>query len=92
MPPPWFVYLLRCADGTLYTGVKWHAALNKTVLRRRYLAWWQIEGQDQPGLSVFEWSTRWWAGVTAFTPGGPGVDLGQYLANQRVGIRRWKEE
>ena len=21
MPTPWFVYLLRCADGTLYTGV-----------------------------------------------------------------------
>lgn len=76
----------------IWETVEWHAALNKTVLRRRYLAWWQIEGQDQPGLSVFEWSTRWWAGVTAFAPGGPNVDLGQYLANQRVGIRRWKEE
>ena len=21
MPRPWFVYILRCADGTLYTGV-----------------------------------------------------------------------
>lgn len=25
-PHPWFVYILRCADGTLYTGITTHPA------------------------------------------------------------------
>jgi len=70
--------------------VEWHNALNKMILRRRYLAWWQIEGQDKAGLSVFEWSTEWWTGVTAFQP--ERIDLEDYLENQRRGLLRWREK
>jgi SPP1 gp7 family putative phage head morphogenesis protein len=72
----------------IWESVEWHGAKDKAVLRRRYLAWWDIDGQEKPGLSVFEWSTQWWAGVTSFVP--ERHDLAEYLDNQRKGILKWK--
>lgn len=68
-------------------------ALGRTVLRRRYLAWWAIEGEESPGLAVLEWSREWWAGITTFAPSAAGQrDLEQYIAQQRQGILRWRDE
>jgi SPP1 gp7 family putative phage head morphogenesis protein len=67
-------------------------SLGKTVLRRRYLAWWEVEGQDKPGLAVFEWATQWWAGVTTFPPERPTpAELERYVNDQRKGVLRWRE-
>ena len=91
------VYLPMLADTIkdpqeIWERVEWHAAAGKTILRRRYLAWWDIEGEDQPGLAVFEWASLWWGGVTTFPPEfDVPADLDAYIAAQRQGIRRWQK-
>jgi len=75
----------------IWERVEYHAALDKTVLRRRYLAWWELAGQEQPGLAVFEWAAQWWAGVTTFPPAfAVPEDLAAYIAEQRRGLLRWR--
>jgi SPP1 gp7 family putative phage head morphogenesis protein len=71
----------------IWDSVEWHNALNKTVLRRRYLAWWTLEGREQPGLSVFEHGLEGWLGVTTFDEGQSDPD---YLARVRAGILKWR--
>ena len=87
-------YLLMLAETLMrpqevWDSVEWHNALKKTVLRRRYLAWWTIEGREHPGLTVFEHGLDGWLGVTA-------IHLGQadpaYLERARTGALRWREE
>jgi hypothetical protein len=70
---------------------EWLHAAEKMALRRRYLAWWDVEGADKPGLSVFEWAPkRWWTGVTTFSPEDNQRKTAlEYMAAQRVGVRRW---
>jgi SPP1 gp7 family putative phage head morphogenesis protein len=75
----------------IWERIEWQRERRKAVLRRRYLAWWTLEGQEAPGLAVFEWASQWWGGITLFQPGGPGIDLDQYLAEQRQGMLKWKE-
>jgi hypothetical protein len=74
----------------IWETVEYVEALRRSVLRRRYLAWWIIEGMEQPGLAVFEWSTQWWGGITAFQPQfAVAADLDAYVTKQRSGIKRW---
>lgn len=45
------------------------AQAGEIVDRRRYMAWWLVEGEARPGLAVFEYGLgKYWAGVTAFAP------------------------
>lgn len=53
----------------------------KYALRKRYLARWSIAGKPVPGVTVFEYGSGGWSGVTAF----PATDE-QYLQRQRVGV------
>lgn len=68
---------------------EWMNATEKMALRRRYLAWWEMEGRDVPGLSVFEWVPElWWIGVTTFAPQDkPGETALEYAGRQRAGGR-----
>lgn len=71
---------------------EWMGAKEAMALRRRYIALWEVEGQDRPALSVFEFSPkRWWTGVTTFVPEDSvsGVPWRDYVQRQRAGYRRW---
>ncbi len=90
-------YLLMLADTLKHPQEIWERvehieSIGRTVLRRRYLAWWEVEGQEKPGLAVFEWATRWWAGVTTFPPERPTpAELEAYVEDQRRGVLQWRE-
>jgi len=76
----------------VWERVEWNAAAGRTVLRRRYLAWWLLGADEQPGLAVFEWSSQWWGGITAFPmQRAQGGDLDAYVADQRQGLLRYRE-
>lgn len=55
------------------------------LLRRRYLARWRIEGEQAPGLAVFDIGTPGWTGVTTFAPQDEA-----YLKGQRRGVRLYR--
>lgn len=81
-------YLLMLAEtirqpDEIWQSLEYHYVRQQLILRRRYLAWWEIEGQEKPGLSVFEWSTLWWNGVTTFNIESEDPDA--YVENQRTG-------
>lgn len=70
------------------------ARKGELIERRRYLAWWLVDGQDRPGLSVVEYALRaYWTGVTVFAPhdkeGQPAMG---YMESQRTGQRKWPVE
>lgn len=50
------------------------------TLRRKYLAQWDVEGQDAPGFVLFDTSNDGWNGVTTFKPKKPA-----YIDRQRKG-------
>ena len=89
-------YMSMLADTLKFPQEKWDAweyvaAIDETVRRVRYLAWWEIESDGAHGLSVFEWAhKRWWSGVTTFSPDGDsGFSPEEYMERQRSGILRW---
>lgn len=57
------------------------------LLRRRYLARYQIEGEAAPVVAVFEWSEPVWDGVTGFK-----ADDLRYLEKQRYGVRLYRRD
>ena len=52
----------------VWVRIEWHMAKKQAMVRRRYIARYQIEGQEKPGLAVFEWGVDGWEGVTTFPP------------------------
>lgn len=64
------------------------------VDRRRYMAWWLVEGEDRPGLSVFEYApAKYWTGVTVFAPHDkPAASAVDYMEGQRTGRRVWPKK
>lgn len=45
---------------------EWHYAQKKALVRRRYVARFEIEGQQAPALVVFDRGEDGWHGTTAF--------------------------
>lgn len=72
---------------------EWHYAEERMMLRRRYLALYDIGDDTRPGLSVFEFSPkRWWTGVTSFVPEDKkDMTWQEYLALQRAGYLRFRK-
>ena len=68
----------------IWTRLEWMHALQKAVVRRRYIARFQVEGEETPALAVFEVGSDGWAGVTTF----PGT--GQSEADWRVGVNLYR--
>lgn len=73
----------------IWARVEWLHALGRAVVRRRYVARYMIEGQEDgtPGLAVFELGADGWSGVTAFPPASS-----DYLEHARVGVRLYRRE
>lgn len=66
----------------VWVRLEWLGALQKAVVRRRYLARFQVEGDVTPGLAVFEVGSDGWLGVTTFPP-----EDGGYVEGLRQGVR-----
>lgn len=66
----------------------WAEYGGRTIPRRRYIAYWQVEGQDVPTLAVFETGPQGWVGVTAYSPD----DMADLDRRSREGAELlWKE-
>jgi hypothetical protein len=66
----------------------WAEFGDRTVLRRRYVAYWQVAGQDVPALTVFETGPHGWVGVTAHS----AEDAAALDRRARHGARVWSEK
>ncbi len=68
----------------IWVRLEWMHALERLVLRRRYVARFLVEGEATPTLAVFERGSDGWWGVTTFQ-GEPGSEN-----DWRVGIRLYR--
>ena len=50
----------------VWARLEWQYAIGKAVVRRRYLARFEVEGQSVPALAVFELGPDGWSGTTVF--------------------------
>lgn len=71
----------------IWVRMEWLGALKKAVVRRRYLARFQVQGEVAPALAVFEVGADGWVGVTTFPPAD-----GDYVEGLRQGIRLYQRE
>lgn len=71
----------------IWVRIEWLGALKKAVVRRRYLARFQVEGEVAPAVAVFEVGTDGAVGVTTFPPADGG-----YVEGLRQGIRIYQRE
>lgn len=71
----------------IWVRVEWLGALQKAVVRRRYLARFQVAGEAAPALAIFEVGSDGWIGVTTFPPRED-----EYLEGLRQGIRLYRRE
>ncbi|MBI0036724.1 hypothetical protein H3T61_00545 [Gilliamella sp. B14384H2] len=85
-------FLLLLADSLklpdeIWTRMEYFDHLQKSVVRRRYISRFMIDGEVKPMLAVFEVGDDGWLGVTTFAPDNP-----DYLEQLRVGIRVFKRK
>ena len=85
-------YLLLLADALkspdeIWTRIEWIASLQKSVVRRRYIAQFQINGELTPMLSVFEIGDDGWIGVTTFA-----AEHENYLECLRIGVNVYQRK
>jgi len=66
----------------------WAEFGDRRVLRRRYVARWQVEDSEVPTLAVFETGPQGWAGVTAHQ----ADDIGDLENRARIGRRVYRRE
>lgn len=69
----------------VWVRLEWMYALQKAVVRRRYLARFEVEGKAAPALAVFEVGDDGWDGVTGFV-----ADSENYLDDLRLGVRLYR--
>lgn len=69
----------------VWVRLEWLGALGKAVVRRRYLARFQVAGEVQPALAVFEVGEDGWTGVTTFQP-----ESDEYVEQLRQGVRLYQ--
>lgn len=65
----------------VWVRLEWMYAQQKAVVRRRYLARFEVEGKAAPALAVFEVGSDGWDGVTGFV-----ADSEDYLEALRLGV------
>lgn len=85
-------WLLMLADALknpdeIWLRIEWLGALKTAVVRRRYLARFQVEGEVALAVAVFEVGTDGAVGVTTFPP-----HQADYLETVRQGIRLYQRE
>ncbi|MCL1960896.1 MAG: PBECR2 nuclease fold domain-containing protein [Desulfovibrionaceae bacterium] len=64
----------------IWARIEWMYSTQKAVVRRRYIARFEVAGQEEPMLIVFERGDDGWAGVTAFQ------GVAQSADDWRVGV------
>lgn len=69
----------------IWVRLEWLYAQQKAVVRRRYLARFEVEGNPAPALAVFEVGDDGWDGVTGFV-----ADSEDYLDDLRLGVRLYR--
>lgn len=69
----------------VWVRLEWMYAQQKAVVRRRYLARFEVEGKAAPALAVFEVGDDGWDGVTGFV-----ADSEDYLDELRLGVRLYR--
>lgn len=69
----------------VWVRLEWMYAQQKAVVRRRYLARFEVEGNAAPALAVFEVGDDGWDGVTGFV-----ADSEDYLDDLRLGVRLYR--
>lgn len=85
-----FVLLLAEALKTpdeIWVRLEYVSSLKKAVVRRRYIAQFDIEGMGQAGIAVFETGGDGWVGVTTFNSSSPN-----YVNDLRHGVRLYNRE
>ncbi len=85
---PLLAQALRDPD-EIWVAVEWQRSANKPSVRRRYIAEFQIEGHDQPGIAVFEWGRSGWSGITTYQE--DPESMGE-IARYRNGVRLYQRE
>ena len=63
-----------------------HVALQKNMLRRRYIARFLVDGDPKPVLAVLELDGKTWTGVTGYQAEADSYDAAM-LVNARIGER-----
>ncbi|WP_236200254.1 PBECR2 nuclease fold domain-containing protein [Pseudomonas pseudonitroreducens] len=71
----------------VWVRLEWIEALRKAVVRRRYLASFQVEGEDAPVQVVVESDANGWATSTSNTP-----ESLRAIEQYRQGVRLYREE
>ncbi len=64
----------------IWVRIEWIPRHQRAVVKRRYVARFEVAGEEKPALVVFDWGADGWSGVTTFGGGRPG-----YETAQRVG-------
>ena len=82
---PLLAQALRDPD-EVWVRLEWMYALQKAVVRRRYIARFEIEGQPTPALIVFDRDADSWSGVTTFQ------GTSQRPEDWRVGVRLYQRK
>ena len=70
----------------IWLRLEWMYALKKAVVRRRYVARFEVEGQEVPALVVFERGDDGWGGITTFQGATQSAD------DWRVGVRLYQRK
>jgi hypothetical protein len=83
------VFVLLLADALrepdeVWVRLEWNESQRRAMVRRRYVARFQVAGQDAPMLAVFERGLDGWWGITTFQ-GQPGTE-----DDWRIGVRLYR--
>lgn len=70
----------------IWVRLEWHHVTSKAVIRRRYVAQFQLPDQDVPALAVFELGPDGWSGITVFQPDTHDID------DLRIGVRLYRRK
>lgn len=77
---PFLVTAIKTPD-EIWAHLVWQPDQGKAVLRRRYLAHFEVKGQTMPAVAVFDLGADGWDAVTGFVE-----DSEQYLEALRLGV------
>lgn len=71
----------------VWARLEWLGAVGQAVVRRRYVARFQVADTHVPAVAVFEIGADGWLGVTTFAP-----HQDEYLETVRQGIRLYRRQ
>ncbi len=77
----------------IWVAMEWHHALGKAVVRRRYIARFDMPGDERSGFAVFEYGKDGWIGLTTYQRDVPGADeLDAEIEKLRRGVRLYRRK